>query len=218
MNGDTIDSDVFLVVRSQNGDRAAYEQLVRRTSRLVYSRIYLDSGGDSHRTEDLVQETFLTAWRSIGQVTEPGGFRTWLLSVARSVTLDAIRHESRKKRSSSRRQELADAASQLQDGADTPPEAAEREESRHRVREMLASLPQEYAMPLTLRYIGGADYDAIGRQLGLSNGSLRGLLNRGMNKLREMMQREEKDREQRSRFKGQGSPIQSASGARTADL
>ena len=43
-------------------------------------------------------------------------------------------------------------------------------------------------MPLTLRYIGGADYDTIGRQLGLSNGSLRGLLNRGMSKLREMMQ------------------------------
>jgi len=177
VNGDTID-DVFLVVRSQNGDRSAFEQLVRRTSRLVYSRIYLDTGGgDAHRTEDLVQETFLTAWRSIGQVTEPSGFRTWLLSVARTVTLDAIRHESRKKRASSRKQVLADAAAQLPDAADTPPEALEREESRRRVREMLASLPQEYAMPLTLRYIGGADYDTISRQLGLSNGSLRGLLN-----------------------------------------
>jgi RNA polymerase sigma-70 factor (ECF subfamily) len=188
VSGDTID-DVFLVVRSQNGDRAAFEQLVRRTSRLVFSRIYLDTGGaDAHRTEDLVQETFLTAWRSIGQVTEPSGFRTWLLSVARTVTLDAIRHESRKKRASSRSQALADAASQVPDPADTPPEAIEREESRRRVRELLASLPQEYAMPLTLRYIGGADYDTISRQLGLSNGSLRGLLNRGMNKLREMME------------------------------
>jgi RNA polymerase sigma-70 factor, ECF subfamily len=205
VNGETID-DVFLVVRSQNGDRGAFEQLVRRTSRLVYSRIYLDTGGDAHRTEDLVQETFLTAWRSLGQVTEPNGFRTWLLSVARSVTLDAIRHESRKKRASSRRRDLADAAAQLRDAADTPPEAAERAESRQRVREMLAALPQEYAMPLTLRYIGGADYDTIGRQLGLSNGSLRGLLNRGMNKLREMMQREEKAGEQPSRVKSQESP------------
>jgi RNA polymerase sigma-70 factor (ECF subfamily) len=191
VSGETID-DVFLVVRSQNGDRAAFEQLVRRTSRLVYARLYLDTGGsDPHRVEDLVQETFLTAWRSIGQVTDPAGFRTWLLSIARSVTLDSIRRDSRKKRSTSRSQALGDAAENLRDSADTPPQALEREESRRHVREMLASLPQEYAMPLTLRYIAGADYDTIGRQLGLSNGSLRGLLNRGMNKLREMMQKQE---------------------------
>jgi DNA-directed RNA polymerase specialized sigma24 family protein len=41
--------------------------------------------------------------------------------------------------------------------------------------------------PITLRYIAGADYDTISRQLGLTNGSLRGLLNRGMAKLRQMM-------------------------------
>jgi RNA polymerase sigma-70 factor (ECF subfamily) len=183
--------DVFLVVRSQNGDRSAYEQLVRRTARLVYSRIYLDTG-DSHRTEDLVQETFLTAWRSLGQVTEPAGFRTWLLSVARTVTLDAVRHETRKKRSSKRSMAMTDAAGQVPDSADTPPEAAERDETRQRVRQMLAALPQEYALPLTLRYIAGADYETIGRQLGLTNGSLRGLLNRGMTKLREMMSKDER--------------------------
>jgi RNA polymerase sigma-70 factor (ECF subfamily) len=203
VNVDTSD-DVFLVVRSQNGDRAAYEQLVRRTGRLVYARIYLDVG-DAHRAEDLAQETFLTAWRSIGQVTEPAGFRTWLLSIARTVTLDAVRHESRKKRSAARRTELADAAAQVRDAADTPPEAIQRDESRQRVRDMLASLPQEYAMPLTLRYIAGADYDTIGRQLGLSNGALRGLLNRGMSRLREMMR---KDEDQGPRVKSRGSAFE----------
>ena len=51
----------------------------------------------------------------------------------------------------------------------------------------LRGMPEEYSLPITLRYIAGADYDTIGRQLGLSNGSLRGLLNRGMAKLREAM-------------------------------
>ena len=183
------------VVRSQGGDRAAYEQLVRRTARLVYSRVYLDTG-DAHRAEDLVQETFLHAWRSIGQVTDPRGFRTWLLSVARSVTLDAARHDNRKKRgggggrpgAAGRRQDLDDVALRLADERmPTPDEALERSESRRRVRDMLNRLPDEYSLPLTLRYIAGADYETIGRQLGLTNGSLRGLLNRGMTKLREMM-------------------------------
>ncbi len=49
---------------------------------------------------------------------------------------------------------------------------------------VLRSLPEEYRQPLTLRYIAGADYEAIETQLGLSNGSLRGLLHRGLKMLR----------------------------------
>src|SRR5689334_12026605 len=56
------DSDEALVIRSRGGDRAAFEELVRRTARLVYARAYLETG-DVHRAEDLVQETFLIAWR-----------------------------------------------------------------------------------------------------------------------------------------------------------
>ena len=49
---------------------------------------------------------------------------------------------------------------------------------------ILRSLPEEYRLPLTLRYIGGADYETICTQLGLTNGSLRGLLHRGLQLLR----------------------------------
>jgi DNA-directed RNA polymerase specialized sigma24 family protein len=45
-------------------------------------------------------------------------------------------------------------------------------------------------MPLTLRYLTGAGYDAIGEQLGLTNGSLRGLLHRGLKMLRERLPRD----------------------------
>ena len=68
-----------------------------------------------------------------------------------------------------------------------PEESAELEERRHRVLAVLRSMPEEYREPISLRYLGGADYETIGRQLGLSNGSLRGLLNRGMAKLREKL-------------------------------
>jgi RNA polymerase sigma-70 factor (ECF subfamily) len=76
------------------------------------------------------------------------------------------------------------------DESPTPDEAAEIEEKRRRVTGALKALPEEYSLPLTLRYIAGADYDTIGRQLGLSNGSLRGLLSRGMAKLREKLKNE----------------------------
>jgi RNA polymerase sigma factor (sigma-70 family) len=62
---------------------------------------------------------------------------------------------------------------------------AEQEEARDKALNVLKSLPEEYRLPLTLRYIAGADYETISRELGLTNGSLRGLLNRGMARLRE---------------------------------
>ena len=52
---------------------------------------------------------------------------------------------------------------------------------------ILRSLPEEYREPLTLRYLAGADYETIQMQMGLSNGSLRGLLHRGLKLLRTEM-------------------------------
>jgi len=193
-------ADEALVTRSRAGDRDAFEQLVRRTARLVYSRQYLETR-DAHRAEDLAQETFLVAWRSIGQVEDPKGFRTWLLSVARTVATDDHRRRNRKKRKSatdlppfspaahggSSRGGSSHGRESVPDPSPTPGESAEREESRRRVTEALKALPDEYGLPLTLRYIAGADYDTIGQQLGLTNGSLRGLLSRGLAKLREKL-------------------------------
>jgi RNA polymerase sigma-70 factor (ECF subfamily) len=183
------ETDDELVVRSRRGDRAAFEQLVRRTARLVYARQYLETR-DSHRAEDLAQETFLVAWRSIGQLEDPAGFRPWLLTIARTVATDAFRSDARKKRAGTGRQEdFSATADQVPAPSSQPDESAERAETRRRVTTALKSLPEEYGMPLTLRYIAGADYETIGRQLGLTNGSLRGLLSRGMAKLREKLKK-----------------------------
>src|SRR5438045_8384917 len=76
-----IDSDETLVGRAQHGEHAAFEELVRRTSRLIYARLYLETG-DAHQAEDLLQETLLTAYRTIRQLAEPAKFRAWLLRIA----------------------------------------------------------------------------------------------------------------------------------------
>jgi RNA polymerase sigma-70 factor (ECF subfamily) len=177
-----IETEAALVLASQAGDRKAFEQLVRRTARLVFARLYLETRR-SREAEDLVQETFLTAWRSIRQVTDPAGFRTWLLAIAKTVAIDAARHDGRKKRSGVRISgEVLDRMPSTSAG---PLEAVTAEESRQAVLKLLAEMPEEYRMPLMLRYLHDFDYDTIGQQLGLTNGSLRGMLNRGMTMLRQ---------------------------------
>jgi RNA polymerase sigma-70 factor (ECF subfamily) len=179
-----IDADAELVGRAQGGDRAAFEALVRRTGRLVFARLYLDTG-DPHRAEDLVQDTFLLAFRSIGQLKDPAGFRPWLLAIAHRQMLDAARREGRKKRSGPTAS--GEMLNLVPFNGAAPDEAAQAEEGRARVIEALRGLPEEYRLPLSLRYLAGADYEAIGQQLGLTNGSLRGMLHRGLKLLRERM-------------------------------
>jgi RNA polymerase sigma-70 factor (ECF subfamily) len=183
----TESDEASLVVKSRRGDRGAFEELVRRTARLVFARVYLETG-DRQRAEDLVQETYLLAWKRIATLNEPKDFRAWLGAIAHRVVVDAIRREGRKKRSPVMRLARQE-VEEVHDRSPSPDEQSAASEQRERALSILRSLPEEYRVPLMLRYLAGADYDAIARQLALSNGSLRGLLQRGMKMLRDEMRR-----------------------------
>jgi RNA polymerase sigma-70 factor (ECF subfamily) len=178
------ETDTALVRRARDGDRAAFEELVRRTSRLVFARLYLDTG-NAARAEDLLQETLLAAYRSLRRLEKPDGFRPWLLTIAHNVLIDAARRESRQKRAAPAWSDTP--LTEVPAGGPPPDEHAEQEETRQRVLAVLRSLPEEYRLPLTLRYLTGADYETISQQLGLTNGSLRGLLHRGLKMLRDRL-------------------------------
>lgn len=178
------ETETALVLRARDGDRAAFEELVRRTSRLVFARLYLDTGNPD-RAEDLLQETLLLAFRSVGRLADPAGFRPWLLAVARTVLLDDARRAARRKRLAPVPAEVS--VSALLDDGPGPDEDAEREELRDRVLGVLRSLPEEYRLPLTLRYLSGVETDDIGSQLGLTNGAVRGRLHRGLKLLRDRL-------------------------------
>ena len=177
------ESETALVVRARDGDRAAFEELVRRTSRLVFARLYLDTGS-AHRAEDLLQETLLLAFRSVRRLADPAGFRPWLLAIAHNTLIDAARRDARRKRAVPPSDTPLAA---VPSSGPSPAEAADREETRGQVLAALRTLPDEYRLPLALRYLTGADYDMIGEQLGLTNGSLRGFLHRGLKMLRDRL-------------------------------
>src|SRR5712691_6026138 len=126
------DSDETLVKSAQRGDRAAFEELVRRTSRFVFARLYLETG-DAHQAEDLLQDTLFTAFRSLDQLTEPGKFRAWLLKIAQNQAIDAGRRNLCKKRT-------PDPEARNHQEAANPAEQVEQEELRQKVLAILRSL------------------------------------------------------------------------------
>src|SRR3981189_1389693 len=147
------DAELSLVRKAREGDRASFEELVRRTSRLVFARLYLETG-DTHAAEDLLQETLLTAFRSLGGLLNPRTFRAWLLTIAQNVAIDAARREARKRRVPPGRGDAS--ALQLVAGtAPGPDDEAGRRELRGRGLAVLRSLPEEYRLPLPRRYMRG---------------------------------------------------------------
>ena len=174
-----------LVVRAQRGEADAFEELVRTTTRLVFARCVLETG-DPQRAEDLVQETYFTAYRSLRQLKSPDTFRAWLLRIAQNACIDAHRRDARLRRTPPPRAG-ADALDAV--AAPAKEDAIVQGESRDRVLAILRSLPEDYRLPLTLRYLGGADFESIQLQMGISPGSLRGLLNRGLQLLRAELKR-----------------------------
>jgi RNA polymerase sigma-70 factor (ECF subfamily) len=182
-----IESDQVLVELSRGGDRRAFDEIVRRTGKWIYARLYLETG-NPELAEDLAQETYLLAWRSIGKLNRGASIRGWLASVANRVAIDAARRKRRIKRGGRLRLVplgFGDSEnSPPRDKGLSPSEAAELQEQSVRILQAMRELPEEYRQVLALRYLAGADYDTIARQLALSNGSLRGLLARGLELLR----------------------------------
>ena len=158
------------VLRSQRGDRGAFEGIVRATARLVWAYVH-GLVKDPGWTEDLVQETFLRAWESIGTLKDPDAFRGWLFTIARRL---AWRHE-----------EVAGRSVAVAEVPEAAVPAADSAEERDQVQAALARLPERYRLPVTLHYVNGMEYAEISKSLGLANGSLRGLIARGTKKLRD---------------------------------
>src|SRR5260370_42535377 len=82
---------------AETGDRAEFEEVIRRTSRLIFARLYLETG-ERHWAEDLLQETWVLAYRSLGKLNDPASLRPWLLTIAQNVLADSVRRQSRLKR------------------------------------------------------------------------------------------------------------------------
>src|SRR6476620_374182 len=85
-------SDTELVSRSLAGDRDAFTRIVSRYQTLIcslaYSRI-----GNLGQSEDVAQETFITAWKHLRHLRNPAKLRAWLCGIVRNRIYKTLRHE-----------------------------------------------------------------------------------------------------------------------------
>jgi RNA polymerase sigma-70 factor (ECF subfamily) len=146
-----------------------YSRYVRFVHGVVLARI---SPGDA---EDLVQEVFLLALRKLKHLRDPEAFGGWIASIARNCAADFHRRGSK---SMELTEELpANAASQIS-GLEAKA-----------VLKTIQELPEAYRETLILRLVEGMTGPEIAARTGLSHGSVRVNLHRGMEMLREALQK-----------------------------
>src|SRR3954471_10697233 len=90
----TAPADADLVAASRQGDRNAFGQIVRRYQGLISGLIY-SACGDLNASEDIAQETFLAAWKTLSGLREPHKLPAWLCQIARHRLLDQRREAVR---------------------------------------------------------------------------------------------------------------------------
>lgn len=176
-------ADAELVARSVAGDKDAFGRIVARHQTLVCSLAYSATGSLSH-SEDLAQETFLTAWRDIGRLREPEKLRAWISGIARNTINNRVRRLSREP--SHRAAELG----QIAEVASREPAPSEQAVSRERetiLWEALERIPESYREPLILFYRHHKSVERVAEDLGISEEVVRQRLSRGRKLLQEQV-------------------------------
>ena len=165
--------DAALVVEAQRGDEAAFGQLYERYARVIHG--VLLARVPRLDVDDLVQEVFLTAWNRLTSLREPAAFGGWLGMIARNRAVDFHRR-------------TPEAAVELPADLTAPGATADRAEAEGML-EQVRSLPEAYRETLILRLVEGLTGPEIAERTGLTSGSVRVNLHRGMKLLRERLER-----------------------------
>lgn len=184
-------SAAALVKKAQAGDEAAFAVLVETYERFVYHtalRVLRMYGGSLEDGEDVAQNAFLKAWRSLPTFRGDCAFSTWLYRIAVNCARDHCRIASRHPTVSLTQRNEDDEEVTIDvpvlEGDTVPEYAMERKETIRLVRAAIESLPEDMRAVVLLRDIEDMSYADIASLLHLEIGTVKSRLNRARRALR----------------------------------
>ena len=168
-------SDLSLVRRVQNGDKSAFDLLVRKYQHKVVKLVmrYMRDPADA---EDVAQEAFIKAYRALPQFRGDSAFYTWLYRIAINTAKNAIVSRGRSPveydLDLQNSEESYDVHGRLAD-AETPEGLLLAEEIRSIVNQAIESLPEDLRTAIVLRELEGLSYEEIAATMDCPVGTVR---------------------------------------------
>ncbi len=171
-----------LITAAQAGDRLAFDELVRRTYRDVFT-LAIRLTGNEEDARDVVQDTYLRAWKGIGRFRGDAALSTWLYRITANC---ASTHLSRRRRL--RTEPLMPGFDPTELRHEVQPEAmTESTLELARIAAALDRLPPKLRSVVVLRDVYGLTHEAIASELGISESAAKVRLHRARKRLRDEM-------------------------------
>jgi RNA polymerase sigma-70 factor, ECF subfamily len=169
--------DDALVRAAQQGDRSAFGLLYSRYARMVHGILLCRVPHAD--VDDLVQDVFLQALPRLTSLREVSKFPGWLAAIVRNRATDFHRR-------SKPADEFVEETTEVEADSSTPPTSHSSTEA-HAALDAILALPESYRETLILRLVEGMSGPEIAARTGLTHGSVRVNLHRGMQQLREIL-------------------------------
>ena len=171
-----------VLARARQGDGEAFRALVELHARGAFGLAFRLTG-DERDAEDVVQESFIRAYRQLGRFEARSNFGTWLHRIVVNCSMDALR--ARHARREERGIDPEPAVFETLPSANPSPERLARSaEIRRRVDASMAGLTPQERVAFALRHYEGRSIDDIGRTLGVQKSAAKHAIFRAVRKIR----------------------------------
>ena len=179
-------TDGAFVAKARAGDADAFRLLVERHSRRLFGLAFRMTGNEQD-AEDVVQESFLRAYRRLSQFDDRASFGTWLYRIAANCSIDLMRTKGQKAQQMVET-DVEDPVLALRSSDPSPERSALSAEVRDRVAEAMHELSPVERSAFVLRHFEGMRLEEVGRALGCQTNAAKHSVFRAVQKLRRALE------------------------------
>ncbi len=181
------ETDAVAIARAQSGDSDAFRCLVERHGRNVF-RLAFRMTGNENDAEDIVQETFLRAFKQLNRYESRASFGTWLYRIAANCSLDLIRVRKQRQEVATSEGDDRDLFDVMESPVPGPDRLAVSRQVQQRVAEAMGELSQQERTAFVLRHFEGLGIEEISGVLGVGGNAAKHTIFRAVQKLRRALE------------------------------
>ena len=180
-------NDRAFVTKARSGDKDAFRTLVERHARVLF-RLASRMTGNAEDAEDVVQESFLRAWRQLDRFDERASFGTWMYRIATNCALDMVRLRKRRNQTPAAADDAGDGMAELPSMEPSPERMALSGEVRRRLAAAMNQLSETERAAFVLRHFEGLRVEEISQVLECQPGAAKHSVFRAVQKLRRALE------------------------------